>query len=180
MKNLGLLRHFVWLAYINFLRLWLTGDASEITVYEDASFLFVEVARDGQNRVIRSVEDAEEFLHICDCRRIEILHRTNRRVGIGGVGKDQFVDSQESVDVGLVVITKTLFLLNCLPLVVEVLLRHLGRAHTIAFRPERERQVVGRQSFLVFVALRRGGPIHRAPALKMCWKCAALGTFSEP
>ncbi len=63
---------------------------------------------------------------------------------VGRVLETHLEESQESVDVRLVVIAQTLFFLDGFALIVEVLLGHAQRSHAVALQPNGQRQLVRR------------------------------------
>ena len=85
---------------------------------------------------------------------------------IGRVLETHFEQPQKSVHVGLIVVTQALFFLDGFALIVEVLLRHVQRAHAIAFQPKRQWQFTRRQSLEIIRALARGRAVHRAAGVR--------------
>src|SRR6185369_4599177 len=78
------------------------------------------------------------------------------------------------IDVRLIVITETLFFLNGLALIVEVLLGYGERAHAIALQPKRERQLTGRQRLVIIGALAGSGSVHGAAGVRNILKVRGL------
>src|SRR5882672_5943625 len=76
------------------------------------------------------------------------------------VPENQFINSEEGVDIGLIVITEALLLLYGISLVVEILLGNFQRAHAVAFEPERQGQMACRQRFVVIGPLSRSCAVH--------------------
>src|SRR6185295_15737149 len=94
---------------------------------------------------------------------------------VRGVLENQLINPQESVYVRLIVIPQSLFFLNGVALVIQILLRDLQRAHPIAFQPERQRQVTRREGFVVVCPLCGSGAVHGAAGGKDILKVSRLG-----
>ena len=131
----------------------MTGNSFKILPDQFHSLTTVKVPDYSQHGVIRCVVDAEEFLHVFDRRRVEVFHRANSGMRVCGVLENQFVNSQESVDVRLIVVAQSLLFLYCIALVVQVFLSNPERSHAIAFQPKRERQMTRRQRLVVIRTL---------------------------
>ena len=147
-------------------RIWLRRDVAEIFLDERACFVVVKVTDDGYHRVVRRVIDPEKLLHVVDRRGVEIFHRSDRRMRVGRIRKDQLVHPEKRVDVRLIVVTQSLLFLDGVALVVEIFLRHFQRPHAIAFEPEREWQLVRRQSLEIVGALGGRCAVHRAAGVE--------------
>ena len=115
----------------------------EVGLHLGERVLRVDVADDGQDRVVGAVVVAEEGVDVLEARGVEVLHRPDRRVVVGvAVGEDRGVDVGEGVAVGHVVVALPLLLLDDVALVVEVLLgqRVEQVPVPVGLQPEREVQ----------------------------------------
>ena len=115
----------------------------EVRLHLGERVLRLDVADDGQHRVVRAVVVAEEGVDVLEARGVEVLHRPDRRVVVGvAVGEDRGVDVGEGVAVGHVVVALPLLLLDDVALVVEVLLgdRVEQVPVPVGLQPERELQ----------------------------------------
>ena len=94
----------------------------------------LEVADESQDRVVRRVIDAEEFAHVLDARRIQVLHRAYDRMLVSEIVVHRFAEFLGHFTVGLIFQPETALLLNRLTLVVEILFRDVEAAQRSASR----------------------------------------------
>jgi len=135
------------------------GDISEVLLHERLGFHRIEVAGDGQRRVVRRIVGAEEALHVIERRRAQIRHRADHRPGIrmrAGIecGQNYLI----SPSVGNVIVALPSLVLHDVALQVELCLVH-GReqkTHSVGIQPQGERQGV-RRNVLVVVGAILGG-----------------------
>ena len=88
--------------------------------------------------------------------------------------EDQFIGPQKSGNVRLVVYPEAFLFLHRASLVVEVLLRHLQRAHSVTFQPESKGQLVRRKRFEIIRPFAGGGAIHRSSSVRNPLKMRGL------
>ena len=137
-------------------------------------------SRQHEHCVVRCVKDAEKFLHILDRGVVEMLHRADRRVCVGKILKDHFVNQVENLPVRLIVVPQTLLFLDGLTLVIEILLRYRQASHPVGFEPQRERQLVRRQRLEIVRPLARRCAVHRAAGLHYVLKMPRLWHIRRP
>src|SRR5262249_20017055 len=126
----------------------------------------LEVADQSQDRVVRRVIDAEEFAHVLDARRIQVLHRAYDRMLVSEIVVHRFAELLEQFTVGLIVQPETALLLNGVTLVVEVLFRNVEAAHAVGFQIEHEVELIIGQLLEIKGALFTGRTVH-LPAVSL-------------
>ena len=143
-------------------RLGLTRHAFEILAYEPHRFFLAEVSHETQHCVVRRVVRAEELRNVRDARRIQILHRSDRRMLVGEVVVEHFAEALVCAAVRLVVDAQAPLFLHRVTLIVQLLLRDLERAHAIGFQKQRELELVRGQRLEVEreIGVRRA--VHRS------------------
>ena len=138
-----------------------TRDRTEILLDHRARLFGRDVAGEDQRGVVRAVIVAEPVLHRVHRRRVEIGHRTDRRV-IVGVGRgEERVDDLVEDEAARLVVALTLLVLDDSALVIELLLRHRAEqiAHAVAFQPERAFESGGRDGLEIICAVEIGGAV---------------------
>src|SRR5215471_1072219 len=91
------------------------------------------------------------------------------------VAKAHLKEAQKSVDIRLVVVPESLFLLYCFALIVQILLSDAQRPHAIAFQPQSQRQLAGWQRLKIISAFARGGPVHGAAGVRYVLEMRGFG-----
>ena len=139
-------------------------DAAEVLLDGRTDPVGLHVADHGQDRVVRRVVQPEELGDVLDRGRVEVLHRSDRRVVVGVLGR---VDRRQHLlvprAVRPVVVRPALLVLDDLALVVEVLLAEgvEKRAHPVRLEPQRELELVRRHRLEVVRPVQPGRAVHR-------------------
>ena len=126
--------------------------------------LRLDVADDRDDGVVGRVVRLEKRRDVFDRRGVEIGHRTDHRVFVGGVVVGELVAHLERPPVRLVVDAQPPLFLHRVPLVLEVLSRDLERSHPVGFEKQREIELVGRQGLVIDRPVLAGRPVHVAAA----------------
>ena len=124
----------------------------------------VDVADDREHGIVRGIPRPEEGPDVRERRRVEVLHRSDRRVVVRMLRwKEVGLQLLVPGPVRPVVVRPALLVLHDLALVVEVLLRERveERAHAIGLEPERELELVARQGLEVVRAVEPRRAVHR-------------------
>ena len=121
-----------------------------------------DVAGDGDDGVVRRVVGLEERRDVLDRRGVEIVHRSDHRVLVGGIVERELVHRFVGAAVRLVVASLAALFLDGVALVVEVLLDDGERAHAVGFEEHRRLELIGRHRLVVERALLVRGAVHRA------------------
>ena len=121
----------------------------------------IDVARQHQHRIVRTVIVAEPFLDVIEARRIEIGHRTNGAVVIGVAGREEIFENLVTQQAIGVVVTLALFVLDDAALVIELFLRHRAEQvpHAVAFEEQRAVERAGRHGLEIIGAVDVGSAV---------------------
>src|SRR5687768_6348839 len=128
-------------------------NSTEVFLDELTSFGRVEVARDGEHCIIRSVIRLEELPDVVERRRGKILHRADQRVMKWvRLRKRERRESLQPCSIRLIVDGPAALILHDVALCIQLFLRHRRQqaAHSVCFQPESERQLI-RGNCLVIV-----------------------------
>ena len=142
------------------------GDVAEVLLDPRLHVLGLDVAGDHQDRVRRAVPGVEPLMHVRERGRVQVLHRSDRRVVVGVAVRIRVLeDRQEDLAVGLV-LALPLLVLDDAALLVEPCLID-GRphvAHPVGFHPQRHVERSRRHDLEVVrpVLVRR--PVHAGGA----------------
>jgi hypothetical protein len=143
-------------------RLGLARDVVEVFPYQAQRVVAPEVADQAQHRVVRRVVSPEEAADVREARLVEIVHRADRGMLIGEVRVEQLVEVLVRQAVRLIVDAQATLFLDGLPLVVQLVLRDVERAHAIGFEEQRQLELVRRQHLEIERQVDAGRPVHRA------------------
>ena len=138
---------------------------AKILLDQAQCFHRVDVAADGQGRVVRAIPAQEKAFKVGDISPVQVFHPTNHRPGIRVSFRIHgSIQSFKHKPVGPIVIALATFILDRFTLNLEFLLGHRiqQQAHTISFQPQGRFKVVDRQCFEIVGAIRVGAAIHRA------------------
>jgi hypothetical protein len=131
----------------------------EVDVRAFEGILRLDIANDRQDGVVGQVVTSKEAVDIIQRCGVKILHRADRGVAIGMIGREgQGVEELHHVPVRHVVVALPLFLLHDLALIVEVFLGQglEQRGHPVGLQPQSEVEPAGRQGFEVVGAIEPG------------------------
>ena len=126
-----------------------------------SDFLGVDVARDHDHGVRRAVPGAEPRAHVVERRRVEILHRADRRPRVRVSGRIGALDEHAvELAVGLVLALALLVLDHAALLVEARLVDHAEQVpHAVGFHPERHVERGARHVLEVVGAVGVGRPV---------------------
>ena len=99
---------------------------------------------------------------------------------VGEVAVEQLVEVLVGAPVRLIVDAQPALFLHGLPLVVELLLRDLQRAHAIRFEEQRQLELVRRQRLEVQRQVVAGGAVHRAAVREHLVEVLAVADVARP
>ena len=124
----------------------------------------LDVADDRQDRVVRRVVGPEERADVLDRGRVEVVHRSDRRVVVRVLRREEVaLELLLERAVRPVVVRPALLVLDDLALVVEVLLAERveeGR-HPVGLEPQGQLELVRRQRLEVVRPVEPGRAVHR-------------------
>ncbi len=141
------------------------GDRPEVAFDGGQCRIAVEVAGDGQDRVVRRVIGREEAAHVVERGGRQVLHRPDRRVVVRVPDRpDELLHPLLGGAVRLVVDRQAPLVLHDVPLVVELFLGH-GRqeaGHPVRLQPQGQLQLVRWQGVEVVRPIGPGRGVQRA------------------
>ena len=131
-----------WCAQCKVRMLWefaVCGDATKVSFDGSGDLRLINVANNGEHRIIRRVPGGEEVAHILKARRVEIFHGADRWVAVRmplRVGEREQL--KVSGAVWLVVVTGALLVLHHIALVIQIRLIECGEecAESVRLHPE--------------------------------------------
>ncbi len=139
------------------------GDGVEILPHHCQGLAGLEIADDGEHRVVGFIVSFVEFFHVLEAGVIQILHRTDHGVLVGPVLVSLLIHQLvKNRRVRSVVHPHSPLLLYSVALVLEILFRHRQGAHPVRLQPQRQAQLVGGNHFEVIGAILPGGAVHPA------------------
>src|SRR5207244_6954406 len=125
----------------------------------------IEIAGDGQDRVVWTVEGLKELADVVQGGSPQVLHRSDHRVVIGvGLGVDQALQLLLPGPVRLVVDRPATLVLHYVSLVVELLVGHGGNqtGHAVGLEPKRALELMAREGLEVVGAIEPRRRVERA------------------
>ena len=137
----------------------LPRNVAEILFDLGQRLLGIEIAHQGEHRVVGRVVGLEELLHVVHRRGVQILHGTDHGVVVGEIIVDQLFELLGDVAVGHVIAIEPAFLFYGLALVLQVLLRDHQAAHAVGFQEETEIDLILREHLVVGSAVGVGGAV---------------------
>ena len=151
---------------------------SEMALDHGECLVRLEVAGDGQDRVVRRVVGGEELADVLERCGREVLHRADRRVVIRvRLGVDERLHLLVPRPVGLVVDAPAALVLDHVALVVELLLGHRRqqRRHAVGLEPQRQLELVPGERLEVVRSVEPGRGVERAAGRLHQAEVLALG-----
>ena len=143
-------------------------DLAEVALDQRQRPVRVEIAAEGQRRIVRGVPALEEAPHVVERRPADVLGAADRRPRVrvpGGVQRGR--DLERHAAVGPVLVALAPLVEHHVALVVELGLRHRRQqeAHAIGLEPQRQLELVGGQRLEVQRAVGGRVAVERAAGL---------------
>jgi len=135
-----------------FRHIFASRNGSEVGVNQTLGHVRIEVTRDDQRRVLWTVPDLEEVLHVIECRILEVFVTANGGVMVGVPHREREL---HEIFIGLtiraVLVALTPLISNHLTLVVQLGLVQDGQEvpHSVALHEQCQRQLLRGNTFKI-------------------------------